>query len=249
MATLDCDELKHDGSDGFGLTGVEPVDQAVQLVAVVRLGAHATSVRLDRSNAVGAECQDGGMAMWLTADPQANELLASDPLALLTGMLLDQQIPMEKAFAGPKVILDRLGRFDARSIAEADTDEFVAMCSVPPAIHRFPGSMAKRVQELCRALVERYDGDPAAIWTVGEPDGETVLSRLMALPGFGQQKARIFVALLGKQYGVRPVGWREAAGPYGEDGIHKSVADVTDEASLQQVRSYKKEMKAAARSA
>lgn len=186
--------------------------------------------------------------MWLTADPAANELLERDPLALLVGMLLDQQVPMEKAFAGPKVILDRLGRFDAHAIAEADTDDFVAMCSVPPAIHRFPGSMAKRVQELCRALVERYEGDPTRIWTEGVPDGAAVLRRMQELPGFGQQKARIFVALLGKQYGVTPAGWREAAGPYGEEGSYRSVADVTGEESLLKVRAYKKEMKAAAKS-
>jgi uncharacterized HhH-GPD family protein len=188
------------------------------------------------------------MAMWLTADPKANELLASDPLALLVGMLLDQQVPMEKAFAGPQVIKERLGRFDGRSIAEADPAEFAAMCSKPPAIHRFPGSMAKRVQEMCRALVERYDGRAEAIWSEGDPDGKTVLKRLQQLPGFGEQKARIFVALLGKQYGVQPQGWREAAGAYGEDGSRRSVADVTDEQSLQEVRSYKKQAKAAARS-
>jgi uncharacterized HhH-GPD family protein len=189
----------------------------------------------------------GGMAMWLTADPKANELLASDPLALLVGMLLDQQVPMEKAFGGPWVIKERLGRFDAHAVADADTDDFVAMCSKPPAIHRFPGSMAKRVQELCRALVERYDGDATRIWTEGEPDGKTVLKRLQQLPGFGEQKARIFVALLGKQYGVRPDGWREAAGAYGEEGSRRSVADVTDEQSLQEVRAYKKQAKAAAK--
>jgi len=188
------------------------------------------------------------MAMWLTHEPEANALLERDPLALLVGMLLDQQIGMEKAFAGPKVILDRLGRFDARSIAEADPAEFAAMCSTPPAIHRFPGSMAKRVQELCVALVERYDGDATGIWTEGEPDGATVVKRMQELPGFGQQKARIFVALLGKQYGVTPDGWRAAAGSYGEDGVHRSVADVTSEETLLKVRAYKKEQKADAAS-
>lgn len=188
------------------------------------------------------------MAMWLTQDPEANALLERDPLALLVGMLLDQQVGMEKAFAGPKVIADRLGRFDARAIAEADPVEFAAMCSTPPAIHRFPGSMAKRVQELCTAIVERYDGNAAGIWTEGEPDGAEVLKRMQQLPGFGLQKARIFVALLGKQYGVTPDGWREAAGPYGEDGVYKSVADVTSEEALLKVRAYKKETKAAAKS-
>jgi uncharacterized HhH-GPD family protein len=184
------------------------------------------------------------MAMWLTADPRANELLASDPLALLVGMLLDQQVPLEKAFGGPQVIKDRLGRFDARAIAEADPGQFAAMCSKPPAIHRFPGAMARRVQELCRAIVQRYDGQPQRIWTDGDPDGLTVLKRLQELPGFGVQKARIFVALLGKQYGVQPVGWREAAGPYGEEGSHRSAADVVDEQSLQAVRAFKKATKA-----
>lgn len=187
------------------------------------------------------------MALWLTQDPEANALLEREPLALLTGMLLDQQVPMEKAFGGPQVIRERLGRFDAQAIAEADPEEFAALCSKPPAIHRFPGSMAKRVQALCARLVEQYGGDAAAIWTEGEPDGPTVLKRLQQLPGFGEQKARIFLALLGKQYGVTPAGWREAAGPYGEDGVYRSVADVTDEQSLNAVRTSKKQAKAAAK--
>jgi uncharacterized HhH-GPD family protein len=189
----------------------------------------------------------GVMALWLTHNPEANALLERDPLALLTGMLLDQQVPLEKAFDGPKVIKERLGRFDVRAIAEADAEEFVAMCSVPPSIHRFPGSMARRVQTLCQFLVERYDGDATAIWTEGDPDGASVLKRLQELPGFGLQKARIFLALLGKQYGVQPRGWREAAGPYGEDGSYLSVADVTDQESLLKVRAYKKQAKAAAK--
>lgn len=188
------------------------------------------------------------MAMWLTADPKANELLASDPLALLVGMMLDQQVPMEKAFGGPQVIKERLGRFDAQSIAEADPEEFVALCSKPPAVHRFPGSMARRVQALCAVIVDRYDGRAERLWSDGEPDGVTVLRRLQALPGFGEQKARIFLALLGKQYGVQPQGWREAAGAYGEEGSRRSVADVTDERSLNEVRAYKKQAKAAAKS-
>lgn len=183
------------------------------------------------------------MAMWLTSDPKANELLSSDPLALLVGMLLDQQVPMEKAFGGPQVIRERLGRFDAQAIAEADPEAFSALCSKPPAIHRFPGSMAKRVQALCATIVQRYGGQARAIWTAESPDGATVLRRLQDLPGFGPQKARIFVALLGKQYGVTPPGWREAAGAYGEEGSHRSVADVTDEQSLQAVRAYKKQAK------
>jgi uncharacterized HhH-GPD family protein len=188
------------------------------------------------------------MAMWLTADPQANELLEHDPLALLVGMLLDQQVPMEKAFAGPQVIKERLGRFDAVTIAAADQEEFAALCAKPPAVHRFPGSMAKRVQELCRVLVEQYGGRAEAVWTEGEPDGRAVLKRLQGLPGFGEQKARIFLALLGKQYGVQPAGWREVAGPYGEEDSRRSVADVTDEQSLQEVRAFKKQAKASAKS-
>ena len=186
------------------------------------------------------------MTLWLTADQKANELLSSDPLALLVGMLLDQQVSMEKAFAGPQVIKERLGRFDAQAIAEADPEEFASMCAKPPAVHRYAGVMARRTQALCQALLERYDGRAENIWTRGEPDGETVLKRMLELPGFGLQKSRIFVALLGKQYGVQPEGWREAAGPYGEDGSRRSVADVTDEQSLQEVRDYKKQVKAAA---
>lgn len=185
-----------------------------------------------------------GMAMWLTQDPQANALLETNPLALLVGMLLDQQVPMEKAFGGPQVIKERLGRFDAKAIAEADPDTFAALCSKPPAIHRFPGSMAKRVQALCVFLVERYDGRAEAIWTDGQPDGPTVLDRLQGLPGYGLQKARIFLAILGKQYGVTPAGWREAAGPYGEDGSYRSAADVTGEESLLKVREFKRQAKA-----
>lgn len=186
------------------------------------------------------------MTLNLPIAPEANELLASDPLALMTGMLLDQQVPMEKAFAGPYVIKERLGRFDAQTIAEADPEEFAAMCAKPPAVHRYAGMMAKRTQTLCQALLERYDGRAEAIWTDGDPDGQTVLNRLKALPGFGEQKAKIFVALLGKQYGVQPEGWREAAGAYGEKDSRRSVADVTDERSLQEVRVYKKQAKAVA---
>jgi len=160
-------------------------------------------------------------------------------------MLLDQQIAMEVAFAGPRKIADRIDRFDARSIAEADPDVFVAVCAQTPAVHRFPGSMAKRIQDLARAIVDRYDGNTAGLWTDGEPDGSEVLRRLKALPGFGEQKAKIFLALLGKQYGVTPRGWRAAAGDYGRADAHMSIADVVDKGSLEQVRAYKKKMKAA----
>lgn len=158
-------------------------------------------------------------------------------------MLLDQQVPMETAFAGPKKIADRMGGFDAAEIADYDPDKFAALCSEKPAVHRFPGSMAKRIQALAQIVVDRYNGDVAALWTAGDPDGAELLRRLKGLPGFGEQKARIFLALLGKQYGVTPPGWREAAGDYGKEGSHMSVADIVDAGSLEQVRSYKKQMK------
>jgi len=183
----------------------------------------------------------------LVQDPAADELLESNPFALLVGMMLDQQIPMEVAFAGPKKIADRLGGVDATQIAEYDPEKFIAMCSERPAVHRFPGSMGKRLQTMAQAIVDDYDGNAAALWTAGDPDGGEVLRRLKALPGFGEQKAKIFVALLGKQYGVTPTGWREAAGDYGKAGTHMSVADVVDAGSLEKVRSYKKAAKEAAK--
>lgn len=182
----------------------------------------------------------------LTSDPAADALLSDDPFALLLGMLLDQQIPMETAFAGPRKIADRLGGLDPETIAGYDPEAFAAVCAQTPAVHRFPGSMAKRIQDLAREIVDRYRGDAAALWTDGDPDGAEVLRRLRALPGFGEQKARIFLALLGKQYGVTPRGWRSAAGDYGKSGTHMSIADVVDKGSLDQVRAYKKKMKAAA---
>lgn len=186
-------------------------------------------------------------ALCLAQDPAADLLLAEDPFALLAGMLLDQQIPMEVAFAGPRKIADRLGGIDPRLIADCDPERFAALCAETPAVHRFPGSMAKRLQDLAREIVERYDGDTAALWTRADPDGAEVLRRLKALPGFGEQKAKIFLALLGKQYGVTPPGWRAAAGDYGKAGTHMSVADVVDKGSLDEVRAYKKKMKAAAK--
>lgn len=183
----------------------------------------------------------------LTGDPEADQLLEEDPFALLLGMMLDQQIPMEVAFTGPRKLADRLGGLEPRAIAEFDPDQFAAICAQSPAVHRFPGSMAKRIQDLAREVVDRYHGEPAALWTDGDPDGPEVLLRLRALPGFGEQKARIFLALLGKQYGVTPRGWRAAAGDYGKSSTHMSVADVVDRGSLEKVRAYKKKMKAAAR--
>jgi uncharacterized HhH-GPD family protein len=186
---------------------------------------------------------------WITGDPDADQLLAQDPFALLLGMLLDQQVPMETAFAGPRKIADRLGSLDPAAVADADPDAFAALCATPPAVHRYPGSMAGRIQAVARAVVDDYDGDVTRLWSQGDPDGREVLRRLKALPGFGDQKARIFLALLGKQCGVTPEGWREAAGAYAEDGARRSIADVTDAPSLAEVRETKRAAKAAARGA
>ncbi|MCZ4520021.1 Fe-S cluster assembly protein HesB [Rhodococcus ruber] len=183
----------------------------------------------------------------LVGDPEADALLAEDPFALLIGMLLDQQVPMESAFAGPKKLVDRLGDLKVDTVADADPDEFAALCAQTPAVHRFPGSMAKRIQGLAVFLVENYDGKPQEIWTRENPDGAEVLKRLKALPGYGDQKARIFLALLGKQMGVTPDGWRKAAGSYGDEGARRSIADVVDEKSLLEVREFKKAAKAAAK--
>jgi uncharacterized HhH-GPD family protein len=183
----------------------------------------------------------------LAQNADADRLLTDSPLALLIGMVLDQQIPLEWAFTGPLTLTHRLGRdLDAADIASRDPDALAKVFATPPALHRFPGSMAGRVQEMCRHLVEQYDGDAARVWT-GAADGKDLLKRIQALPGFGVQKAKIFVALLGKQYGVRPKGWREAAGDFGADGSYKSVADIRDKASLDKVRAFKKQMKAEAK--
>lgn len=156
---------------------------------------------------------------------------------------------METAFAGPKKLDDRIGGLEVHRIAEMDPEEFAAVCSQTPAVHRFPGSMATRIQSLCAFLVENYDGGVEALWTSGDPDGKEVLKRLKALPGYGDQKARIFLALLGKQIGVEPKGWREAAGDYGTEGSRRSIADVVDDKSLHEVREFKKAAKADAKKA
>lgn len=186
----------------------------------------------------------------LTQDDAADALLSRDPFALLVGMLLDQQIRMETAFAGPERIRSRLpgapDRLDPAVVAALPEDDLAALMAGPPAVHRYHGSMGRRLQELARAVVAEHDGDAARVWE-GAADGADLLRRVRALPGFGEQKARIFVALLGKQLGVRPDGWREAAGEYGEDGVHRSVADVVDEASTARVREFKQQRKAAAR--
>lgn len=187
------------------------------------------------------------MTLHITGDDDADRLLTDDPLALLIGMLLDQQVAMETAFAGPLKISERAGTLDAAAIATFDPDAFVELFKATPAVHRFPGSMAARVQALCAAVDQDWGGDAAAIWQRDEPDGATVLKRLKALPGFGEQKAKIFLALLGKQYGFTGAGWREASAPYGEDGSHRSVADIVSPESLAKVREHKRAMKAAAK--
>jgi uncharacterized HhH-GPD family protein len=185
------------------------------------------------------------MAIHITGDDHADEVLTQSPFALLVGMMLDQQYPMEHAFRGPAKVLDRFGSIEPGAVAAADPESFAALCATPPAIHRFPGSMAARLQELARIVVDDYDGDAARIWT-DAADARDLMRRMQALPGFGKQKAQIFVALLAKQLDVRPEGWEEAVGDYAADG-YRSVADVVDEASLQKVRDHKKQMKAAAK--
>ncbi len=186
------------------------------------------------------------MAIQITGDTAADEVLEQQPFALLAGMMLDQQYPMEHAFRGPHKVVERFGSFDPAAIAAADPEEFAAMCATPPAIHRFPGSMAARLQELARAVEDEYAGRAERIWTEAA-DGRDLMRRLTALPGFGQQKARIFVSLVAKQRGVRPAGWEDVAGDYALEG-YRSVADVVDPDSLQRVREFKKQQKAAAKS-
>jgi uncharacterized HhH-GPD family protein len=187
------------------------------------------------------------MTLHITGDDAADRLLTDDPLALLIGMLLDQQVAMETAFSGPLKIAQRVGSVDAATLASYDADAFADAFKMTPAVHRFPGSMAARVQSLCAAIEQDWDGDAAAIWSQGDPDGATVLKRLRGLPGFGEQKSKIFLALLGKQYGYTGAGWREAAGGYGEEGSFRSVADIVSPESLTKVREHKRAMKAAAK--
>jgi uncharacterized HhH-GPD family protein len=182
------------------------------------------------------------MALQIAQDPAADQVLTDDPFALLTGMLLDQQFPMERAFAGPAKILERFGTLDPAAIADADPEVFAALCATPPAVHRFPGSMAARVQTLAALVVAEYDGHADRLWTEAG-SGRELLRRLQALPGFGRQKAQIFTALLAKQLDVRPDGWQEAAGAYAEEGAHRSVADVVDQVSLDKVRAFKQQQK------
>jgi uncharacterized HhH-GPD family protein len=181
--------------------------------------------------------------LYITGDAAADSLLNTDPNALLLGMLLDQQVPMEWAFAGPATLRQRLGHLDPAAIAAMDEEAFVAICCEKPAIHRFPASMGKRIQQVCAFLVEHYDGDAANIW-IDADTGRDIFRRLKALPGYGDEKAKIFVAILAKTQGVAPDGWREAAGKFGDD-MPRSVADIHDEASLAVVREWKKAQKAA----
>lgn len=188
--------------------------------------------------------------MYLSTEQPADEFLRRDPLALLIGMLLDQQIPMERAFVAPYRLAERLGvdRLDAAAIAAHDPDQLAEIFATPPALHRFPGSMAARTQKLCELVTQAYDGDASAVWA-NVSSGAELVSRLGTLPGFGKAKAKIFAALLAKQLGVTPPGWREATGDYGEDGTYRSVADIVDQDSLQKVRAHKQAMKAAAKAA
>jgi uncharacterized HhH-GPD family protein len=184
------------------------------------------------------------LQLHLAQDAEADALISTDPLALLVGMVLDQQVPLEWAFSAPLRLKERLGgQLDPGQIAAMDPEAFTSAFAQRPALHRFPGSNAKRVQDLCRLIVDRYDGRTADIWTTAAT-GDELLARVRALPGFGEQKARIFVGLLGKQLGVRPPGWEQAAGRFGEPGTHLSVADITDGESLARVRAYKQQVKA-----
>jgi uncharacterized HhH-GPD family protein len=189
----------------------------------------------------------GRMTLTLPIDAEANKLLQRSPLALLIGMVLDQQIPFEKAFSSPYELVRRLGHEPtAQELADYDPDALTVIFATPPALHRFPKAMAARVQEVCRALVERYDGDAEKLWSDAR-SGKELFTRVSELPGFGQQKAQIFVAPLGKRFGVTPRGWRQAAGDYGREGVHRSVADIVDSDSLVKVREHKQQMKAAAK--
>ena len=182
-------------------------------------------------------------ALYITGDEAADRLLNTDANALLIGMLLDQQVPMEWAFAGPATLQQRLGHLDPARIAAMDEDDFVSVCCEKPAIHRFPGSMGKRIHQVCNVLCDEYDGDAANLWAEAD-SGTEIYRRLKALPGYGDEKSKIFVAILGKTQGITPAGWRNAAGKFGDDEP-RSIADITDEVSLDKVREWKKAQKAA----
>jgi uncharacterized HhH-GPD family protein len=180
----------------------------------------------------------------VTGEPAADALLIDDPLALLIGMLLDQQFPMERAFVAPYRLQERRGRkLDAAEIAAADPDEIAEVFRTPPALHRYWGAMSKRTQALCQILVDEYGGDAAAVWT-GVDSGAELLERVQALPGFGKEKSKIFVALLAKRFGIRPAGWEQAASPFSDDQP-RSVADIDSPENFERVKAWKKAMKAA----
>lgn len=180
----------------------------------------------------------------MTGEPAADEVLDEHPFALVMGMMLDQQYGMEHAFRGGYKVLSRFGTLDPAAIAAADPDQFKALCSVPPAIHRFPGSMSARLQQLAALVADKYDGDVTRLWT--QPTtGAALFARIQELPGFGEQKAKIFMALLAKQLGVKPRGWRKITGDYGLKG-YRSVADVVDAESLKKVRNFKRQQKSEA---
>jgi uncharacterized HhH-GPD family protein len=184
----------------------------------------------------------------LSQEPAADALLSKDPFALLIGMVLDQQVPLEWAFQGPLRLKERLGHLDPRKIADMDPEDLVQVAVEKPPIHRYPAAMARRVHELAGILADEYDGDATRVWKEAS-DGADLYKRIKALPGFGEQKAKIFVALLGKQLGVKPAGWETAAGDYATSGSYMSVADIVDQPSLEKVRAFKQEKKKAAKAA
>ena len=187
------------------------------------------------------------MALHLTGIDAADALLSECPLALLLGMTLDQQVPLERAFGAPALLIERIGGpLDAARLAAMDPDVLMAAFTQTPALHRYPASMAGRCQQVCQALVDHYDGDPLVLWS-SAADGRELFRRIKALPGFGDMKAKIFIALLGKQCGLTVPGWREVSMPYSEDGSYRSVADIVDAASLDEVRAFKAAMKADAK--
>lgn len=185
----------------------------------------------------------------LSQDAEADKLISKDPLALLIGMVLDQQILLEWAFKAPSLLKERLGgKLDVHEIADMDPDVLGKVFSERPALHRFPVSNAKRVQELCRIIVTDYKGKAANVWSTAKT-GDELFANRKALPGFGEMKARIFLALLAKQLGVQPPGWEKQAKDFGKKGTYMSVADITGPESLAKVREYKAEKKRAAKAA
>ena len=232
----------------------DPVSGAVSFHPDPPLSCHADPTRVtahpERARLLACGGRDRAgypeamAALTIAQDPTADRVLSEDPFALLVGMLLDQQFPMERAFAGPAKVLERFGTLDPAAIADAEPEAFADLCATPPAIHRYGRSMAARIQSLAVVVRDTYDGDASALWR-DAATGTELVTRLKALPGFGEQKARIFAALLGKQLGVQPEGWQEACGAYAEPGSFRSVADVVDAESLQKVRDFKKAAKAA----